>query len=593
MKNRIRRMIAMLLVFCIFSSMCGTASATEVRTESNEVAAGTIKSGSAFQMLADRVNTMASRTGESLTVAEVKELNDFAGNTYYLVEYAPTGYMICHAEYGNIIEYSTSAPSPYANYDGELYYGGPTYFYQATADGLAHTYMEEIISTADQETMAIFEAASEEMNASQAECIEYAVTSKSESLDEISLALSSLTSTQQRGMTPTGTITYVGSYSAGLKMKNLTTEEQMGYYVPPGSNGVCGYIAAGLMLYWIDECAGIDTYINDFSYIRSDHNGFLDSSLSRELRSFGSQDGTDAGGYVSQSLAEILRTYADQNSLSISVSSAFTGTSAEVRTSLINSNKPILVTGYLTYDGTDYDNHVVLAYGYTSDVDEVIVHYGHEDYSQVVLTYMYIGSYLKLHGYGILAVNINDISSTNWAYLAAMYCARYGIMSTDNGSFDPTIKMNRGEFVKSLYILAGKPKPPVYNYLSQFDDAPDKRSSELYFNAMNWAVSEGILTGVNENTLGLYRILTREQAATFLYRYSNTLGCGFPGGAGGPAANTFGDYSSVSNFARTAMDWATRRYLIEGSSGNLYPLRELTRAETAKLIYNLSNKASR
>ena len=93
-------------------------------------------------------------------------------------------------------------------------------------------------------------------------------------------------------------------------------------------------------------------------------------------------------------------------------------------------------------------------------------------------------------------------------------------------------------------------------------------------------------------TLNLDQTLTREQAVTFLYRTSNVLGCSFAN-TSGPNANTFPDYNSVSSFARTAMNWATKRYIVIGNQGYLNPKDLLTRAEAAQLIYKLSQKGSR
>ena len=90
--------------------------------------------------------------------------------------------------------------------------------------------------------------------------------------------------------------------------------------------------------------------------------------------------------------------------------------------------------------------------------------------------------------------------------------------------------------------------------------------------------------------------LTREQAAAFLQRYSNTLVLNYSK-TNGPAASSFADYSQVSAYARDPMNFCTKRYLFQGSkeSGKLYlkPKAKLTRAEAGQLLYNLSQKACR
>ena len=112
------------------------------------------------------------------------------------------------------------------------------------------------------------------------------------------------------------------------------------------------------------------------------------------------------------------------------------------------------------------------------------------------------------------------------------------------------------------------------------------------FNAAQWAFENGILTGTSSNTLELDDSLTREQAAVFFFRYATYLGFNFSI-TSGPAYTTFDDYRTVSPFARGGVDWATKRYLLRGDRGLLYPKRNLTNAETAQLIYNLTIRASR
>ena len=49
-----------------------------------------------------------------------------------------------------------------------------------------------------------------------------------------------------------------------------------------------------------------------------------------------------------------------------------------------------------------------------------------------------------------------------------------------------------------------------------------------------------------------------------------------------------------SNYATQAMDWATRRYLINGDEdGYLNPQDTLTRAQTAQIIYKFTQYATR
>lgn len=70
-----------------------------------------------------------------LQISKLRSLSDFSGNKYTLIECEPTGYYILHNESGQYIEFSNESLSPYLDCQGELIYGGPTYYFtQATED---------------------------------------------------------------------------------------------------------------------------------------------------------------------------------------------------------------------------------------------------------------------------------------------------------------------------------------------------------------------------------------------------------------------------------------------------------------------------
>ena len=158
--------------------------------------------------------------------------------------------------------------------------------------------------------------------------------------------------------------------------------------------------------------------------------------------------------------------------------------------------------------------------------------------------------------------------------------------------------MSRGDWVQALYTLAGAPTVELeaaYSTLKTYQDAVMATNLQC-LPAAAWAVQKGILKGVSSTKLGLEQTLTREQAAAFLQRYSNTLMLSYVK-TNGPAASSFADYSQLSAYARDPMNFCTKCYLFQGSkeSGKLYlkPKAKLTRVEAGQLLYNLSQIASR
>ena len=595
--NKKRLICFFTIIMVIFYCFCPVVLATD---ENNTITdkSTQIKCGTTTQMIADRVSTISRRTGETLVVAAVKEIHDFSDNLYYAVEFEPAGYLICNAEHGNIIEYSTSSQSPYQGYDNNLYYGGPTYYYTESWNSFSHTFYHEEIPFSDTTTISQLENGSDDMNNRCLSFVEYLVNNREDDISEIDLSVLSCEAPQKGA--PTGTVYYVGSYNAGQMIKALENGDQMGYYCPYNSNGVCGYIASGLMLYWIDECMGNDRFINDFSYIKGNHTGFINGNLTRELRSYGDADDTSATGLFGASLQDILAQYASMHYLSIDTTPHTFISNSSIKSALQSTNKPVIVTGYLSKDESNYYFHVVLAYGYTSN-NEIVVHFGHPSvtngsnhysYSNIVLSYQYgiAGTFLRLNNFSAQTISFVDIPDYDWAYNAAEYCTRYHIIERySNGRFYPDSQIDRGNFIKALYTLAGKPEVSG-NHMSGFTDAPAS-TSQLY-DSTNWAVFTGVLTGVNSTTLALDQPLKREQAVTFLYRFSNVLGCTFSN-ITGPSAIDFADYYSISEYARHPMNWATTRYLVNGSNGNLNPQSLLKRSQAAQLLYKMSIYASR
>lgn len=538
----------------------------------------------AKDMLENQIRVLTEENGCSLTVSTVKDLTDFAGNRYYLVEFSPLGYIICDGTYGRRVEYSLSSRSPYWGCDGALYYGGPTFYFSLTDDTFVDQLYDETISLDD--TAAIQDATitSVQFLDCLAENAEYHVIS--DSSEKEALQDFSGKEIAPAKASPTGTKYYVPNATGGNKIINLKTQDQIGYY--SYDSGVCGYIATGLMLYWIDECTSYEPIINDFAFIRGDHNGFNGPNLTRELFSYGEGSGSSALGWpFGEDMCDIIDTYANNRSLTIGYEwrmAPFSGMNS-VYTAITTNNKPVIVFGSLT---KGYSNHAVLAYGYSSN-NEIIVHYGHANFSEVVLSGIF-GSSIELESYSSNAVPVADVPVSHWAYISSQYCTRYQIIPRESGNkYYPNRTMTRGEFINALYVLAGSPEPEDPTVLDQYLDI---NPSSPYYNAAIWTVEKNIMNGMSPTSLGLAGSLTREQAVTFFYRYSNFLECAYSV-TNGPAAYSFPDYSQVSIYARIAMDWATRRYILTGDSGYLYPQRALTRAEAGQLVYKLQQKATR
>lgn len=100
---------------------------------------------------------------------------------------------------------------------------------------------------------------------------------------------------------------------------------------------------------------------------------------------------------------------------------------------------------------------------------------------------------------------------------------------------------------------------------------------------MAWAESLGIVRGMTATTFAPAGKVTREQAATFLYRYVTEYLEQEP--VQGADLKAYTDGGTVQNYAKEAMAWAVAAGFFEGyGDRTLRPATALTRAQIAKLL---------
>ena len=105
--------------------------------------------------------------------------------------------------------------------------------------------------------------------------------------------------------------------------------------------------------------------------------------------------------------------------------------------------------------------------------------------------------------------------------------------------------------------------------------------------AINWAFEKGVVNGTSPTTFSPNDAITRQDMATILYNYTkNVLDLDVYDTAD---LTGYPDYSSISDYARTAMSWAGAQGLICGADNGmgvvtLQPKGDATRAQTAAVI---------
>ena len=100
--------------------------------------------------------------------------------------------------------------------------------------------------------------------------------------------------------------------------------------------------------------------------------------------------------------------------------------------------------------------------------------------------------------------------------------------------------------VDILYKMAGSPN--VSGLTIPFTDV---FSNDYYYNAVKWAYNNSIMSGTSSTTFSPTVIVTRQMAAVVFNKLSQHLNYSF---SHWRTPYTFSDYSSISSWARTAVN---------------------------------------
>lgn len=170
-----------------------------------------------------------------------------------------------------------------------------------------------------------------------------------------------------------------------------------------------------------------------------------------------------------------------------------------------------------------------------------------------------------------------DVVPGQYYYDAVQEMAERGLFyGTTNYTFSPDGSMTRAMLVTVLWRLAGEPTPAQS---TSFTDIP---SDSYYAQSVAWAYETGITQGITSTTFAPERSLTRQELATFLYRYAQQMG--YSTTAYNPLSK-FSDKDAVGDFALSSMRWAVGAKIIQGmDSSTLQPEGTATRAQTATML---------
>ena len=161
------------------------------------------------------------------------------------------------------------------------------------------------------------------------------------------------------------------------------------------------------------------------------------------------------------------------------------------------------------------------------------------------------------------------------------YAAENGITGgVGNSLFAPNQPCNRAQIVTFLWRAAGS---PVVNYLMPFTDVDE---GAYYAEAVRWAASCGIVTGLTETTFGTDSVCTRAQAAAMIYRSAQAQGKGFTG-----AWMFHLPFTDVPEWAYESVAWCYMNGVTTGVSETSFaPGNDCTRAQIVTFLWRAFSK---
>ncbi len=167
----------------------------------------------------------------------------------------------------------------------------------------------------------------------------------------------------------------------------------------------------------------------------------------------------------------------------------------------------------------------------------------------------------------------SDVPASAYYADAVEWAVGQGVTSgTTQTTFSPSAVCTRAQTVTFLWRAAGSPEPQTT--VSPFTDVS---SDAYYYDAVLWAVEQGITTGTTATTFTPDATVTRAQTVAFLWRAAGT-----PASTG---TNAFSDVSGDAYY-HDAVLWAVDQGVTNGTTATTFaPAQGCTRAQTVTMLY--------
>ena len=166
-----------------------------------------------------------------------------------------------------------------------------------------------------------------------------------------------------------------------------------------------------------------------------------------------------------------------------------------------------------------------------------------------------------------------DVATGSYYEDAVDWAVENGITKgTDDTHFSPDGICTRAQAVTFLWRAAGSPKPETRTM--PFTDIP---AGSYYYDAVLWAVENGITKGTSNTTFSPNMTCSRAQIVAFLWRSEKSPAAG--------TANPFADVKSTAYYADAVL-WAVKEDITKGTTNTTFsPDADCTRAQIVTFLW--------
>ena len=110
---------------------------------------------------------------------------------------------------------------------------------------------------------------------------------------------------------------------------------------------------------------------------------------------------------------------------------------------------------------------------------------------------------------------------------------------------------------------------------------------------MNWAVSNGIVSGYGNGLFGPEDNITRQDLSVILYRYAEYAGIIAKGAPPVPYPLPYSDTHAISEYAIKAVTWTSANKITAGKPNNMFdPQGVATQAEVSAMLHRFLDYVS-